>query len=324
MAQFLPRAFETSHPETDQKRSSTGKASNPLLNALEAIRSNPIARRFEIGDILFAQFKCPEQDEPIGIWTQTDHFVHVLNGETTWKMDSGTWSAEAGQTVFFKKGVYILPEHSGDDICLQLYFIPDAFVRETVMEVAADLSVVSEPVDSREQAIRVKNDIGLSAFFQAMTVYFMGKEEMSEVLLKLKLKELLASILVGQSNPKLSAYFRSIAASDAPSISAIMEMNFCHNLSLEDFAQLSHRSLSSFKREFRKHYGTSPGKWLLERRLERSASLLQSTGMSVTEIMFECGFEDLSHFSRAFKEKFGRSPNTYRQLIHGRTFQQNL
>jgi AraC family transcriptional regulator, exoenzyme S synthesis regulatory protein ExsA len=321
MAQFVPTAAQTSQPETDRNASVIIKTPNPMLNALEVIRSNPIARRFEIGEMLFAQFSCPGEDESVGIWAQTDHFVHVLSGNMTWKLASGTWFAEAGQTVFFKKGVYILPVHSDsrDDLCVQFYFIPDAFVRESVIEVAAELQAVSEPVDSREQAIRVNNDIGLSAFFQAMTVYFAGKEEMSEVLLKLKLKELLISILVGKSNPKLSAYFRSLAISDAPSIAAIMEMNFCHNLSLDNFAQLCHCSLSSFKREFRKHYGTSPGKWLLERRLERSASLLQSTGMSVTEIMFECGFEDLSHFSRAFKEKFGLSPNTYRRVSQAKT-----
>jgi AraC-like DNA-binding protein len=80
---------------------------------------------------------------------------------------------------------------------------------------------------------------------------------------------------------------------------------------------LRHRSLSSFKREFHKHYGVPPGRWLLERRLERSASLLQTTGMSVTEIMFDCGFEDPSHFSRAFKEKFGQEPSVYRRACSG-------
>jgi AraC-like DNA-binding protein len=75
---------------------------------------------------------------------------------------------------------------------------------------------------------------------------------------------------------------------------------------------MCHRSLSTFKREFRKHYGVSPGRWLLDRRLEHSASLLLTTEMSVTEVMLECGFEDLSHFSRAFKEKFGQAPSAYR------------
>src|SRR5262249_50400853 len=115
-------------------------------------------------------------------------------------------------------------------------------------------------------------------------------------------------------NPALCAYLQSVAASAAPSLPAIMEANYHHNLALAEFAQMCHRSLSSFKRDFRTHYGTSPGKWLLERRLERSLSLLQATRLSVTEVMLECGFEELSHFSRAFKDRFGRPPSAYRTL----------
>ena len=276
-----------------------------MMNALEILRANPVARRFEIGELIFAQFDCPSQDESIGVWAQTDFLIHVLDAEASWKTSTGIVSAKAGQSMFFKKGVYILPQHNENTLCVQLFFIPDTFVRETVMELAEDLPVVSEPVDSREVAIRVNHDVALSAFFQAMTVYFAGAEKPPESLLKLKLRELLTSILVSESNQTLSAYFRSLAASDAPPIATIMEMNFRHNLPLEAFAQMCHRSLSSFKREFRKHYGVSPGRWLLDRRLEHSASLLLTTEMSVTDVMLECGFEDLSHFSRAFKEKFG-------------------
>jgi AraC-like DNA-binding protein len=295
-----------------------------MLNALESIRENPVAKRFDIGDLIFAQFNCPTQEESIGIWAETDFLIHVLNAEATWKTSTGIVSAKAGQSMFFKKGVYILPQHNEETLCLQLFFIPDAFVRETVMELAEDLPVVSAPVDSREVAIRVTHDVALSAFFQAMTVYFAGDEQPPETLLKLKLRELLTSILVSESNRTLSAYFRSLAASDAPPIAAIMEMNFRHNLPLEAFAQMCHRSLSTFKREFRKHYGVSPGRWLLDRRLEHSASLLQTTEMSVTEVMLECGFEDLSHFSRAFKEKFSQAPSAYRGVCSVNGSAQNM
>ena len=125
--------------------------------------------------------------------------------------------------VFFKKGVKIIPEHRGDDICLQLFFIPDAFVRQTVMELAADLPPLaagSVPLDAHEMTIRVNNDTALSAFIQAMTIYFRADEKPPEALLKLKLKELLTSILVSQSNQPLSAYLRYIAACDAPTVYA--------------------------------------------------------------------------------------------------------
>jgi AraC family transcriptional regulator, exoenzyme S synthesis regulatory protein ExsA len=284
----------------------------PMLNALESIRSVPGGKRFEIGELLFAQFSCPT-DEPVGIWAQSDYMIHVLSGIMPWKDSNGTWSAGAGQTIYFKKGVKIVSGHHKDDSCLQLFVIPDAFIRETVREFAADLPQLPPPAETREMTIPVNNDTALLAFFQTMTIYFAADEIPPEALLKLKFKELLTGILLGQNNRKLSAYLRYIATCDAPPIEAIMEMNFCHNLPLETFAQISHRSLSSFKREFRKQYGTSPGKWLLERRLEHSAKLLQTTEMSVTEIMLECGFEDLSHFSKAFKEKFGQSPSLYRE-----------
>jgi AraC-like DNA-binding protein len=283
-----------------------------MLSALDAIRSDPSAKIFEVGGLAFAQFTCRAQED-FGIWTQTDHLVHVLSGKSTWKIRGGICCASAGESLFFKKGAYIVPPHLEEQPCIELFFIPDSFVKETVLEFASDLPAVSQSVDWRELTIPVKNDLGLTAFFEAMTIYFADREKPAEALLRLKLKELLASILVGKSNPDLAAYLRSIAASDAPAIPAIMENNFQHNLSISEFARMCNRSVSSFKREFQKYYATSPGKWLLERRLQHSATLLQSTGMSVTEVALHCGFEDLSHFSKAFKEKYGHSPSSYRK-----------
>ena len=100
---------------------------------------------------------------------------------------------------------------------------------------------------------------------------------------------------------------------DAPSVAEIMEMNFRFNLSLEEYASLCHRSLSTFKRDFQTHFEESPGKWLLQKRLDYSAALIRNSKMNMTEIAFESGFEDVSHFSRVFKERFNVSPMSYRQ-----------
>jgi AraC family transcriptional regulator, exoenzyme S synthesis regulatory protein ExsA len=94
-----------------------------------------------------------------------------------------------------------------------------------------------------------------------------------------------------------------------------MEANFRYNLSLEEYAKLCHRSLSSFKREFQAHFQESPGKWLLQKRLDYSAALLRGSRMNVTEVAFESGFEDVSHYSRVFKERFGIPPMAYRQNL---------
>jgi AraC-like DNA-binding protein len=284
-------------------------------NAFEVVRSMPKARCFGLGELRFAQFACPPQERAITLWAHTDHLIHVLTATSNWQTGVGTtWSASAGQTLFFKKGAYSAPPHVEPDLCLLVFFIPDAFVRETVRELASLLAPMPEPIESGAPAIRVHNDVMLSTFIHAMTEYFSANEEPPEPLLRLKLKELVTSILVGQHNRALAAYFRSVAACEAPAIAPIMEANFCHNLPLDAFARMCHRSLSSFKRDFRKHYGITPGRWLLERRLDCSANLLRTTPLSVTEIMMECGFEDPAHFSRAFKARHGRSPRGYRSF----------
>ena len=96
-----------------------------------------------------------------------------------------------------------------------------------------------------------------------------------------------------------------------------MEENYCFNLKLEQFAQLCNRSLSAFKRDFQKLYNTTPGKWLLEKRLNHAMHLLTNNGRTVSEASYESGFENQSHFSRVFREHFGYPPASAKQKITG-------
>jgi AraC-like DNA-binding protein len=194
-----------------------------------------------------------------------------------------------------------------------VFFVSDNFIRDVVRELSGQLSGRHAGNALDKGAMIVNGDVTLAAYFQSMLAYFTATAKPAETLLTLKLKELIVSILLGGSNPELAAYFQSLLKSDAPPLSQIMEANFCYNLALEDFAKLSHRSLSTFKRDFRKYYNQSPGKWLLQKRLEYSAVLLKNSALNVSQAAFDSGFEDLSHFSRAFKEKFGVSPANYRK-----------
>jgi AraC family transcriptional regulator, exoenzyme S synthesis regulatory protein ExsA len=287
-----------------------------MLNIFEALRDYPGVRRFHIGDLLFAEVTCPVADGWSSQWAHVDHLVHVLTGRKTLRACNEQWVARPGDTFFIKKGAYLSHFDQDSDMCLLVFFIPDEFVREVVKEVMKRDRVAVESQEGRRASmIRVNNDMTLQAFLQAMGVFFAGKEDPPELVLRLKLKELIASILVSAQNRELAAYFQRVATLTMPSIPAIMEQNYCHNLPLEAFARMCHRSVSSFKRDFCQIYGTSPGRWLLERRLERAAHLLRSTAMSITEIVFECGFESASHFCRAFKGKFGLSPGVFRGQV---------
>jgi len=288
------------------------------LNLPDQISGNPHFRQLTVADVLFAEYSCPLEDERVGIWTHTDYLIHVISGKKTWHTTSGSWTAAAGQTLFFKKGAAIIEQFFDEQFCLLALFIPDSFVREVVRDLADELRPNPEAVDQRAPAIDVKEESFLTAYFESMRPYLSLDGEPPTPLLRLKAKELVTGVLVSEVNRPLAAYLQSQAGYSAPSLSDIMETNFRYSLSIQDFSRLCHRSLSSFKRDFQKHYGEAPGKWLLRRRLEYSAMLLKSADMNVTQIMFESGFEDSSHFSRAFRSKFGMSPTAYRSTAMGR------
>lgn len=84
------------------------------------------------------------------------------------------------------------------------------------------------------------------------------------------------------------------------------------DISIEELAQKCHRSLTSFKKEFRKHYYEPPHKWFIRQRLMHSRLLLISTNKSISEIGIECNFPNTSHFIKLFKKEYGMTPAIYR------------
>lgn len=91
-------------------------------------------------------------------------------------------------------------------------------------------------------------------------------------------------------------------------LSDFMERNFKFNMSMEKFGYLTGRSLSTFRRDFKKIFNKNPQKWLTEKRLELAHYELSEKRGKPSEVYYEVGFENLSHFSYAFKKYYGYSP----------------
>lgn len=70
-------------------------------------------------------------------------------------------------------------------------------------------------------------------------------------------------------------------------------------------------------RDFPKYFNCSLGDYIRKLRVERSLSLISCRGMDLTQIAFECGFSDQSHFTRCFKALNGLNPSQYRKILLG-------
>jgi AraC-like DNA-binding protein len=95
-------------------------------------------------------------------------------------------------------------------------------------------------------------------------------------------------------------------------IEKVMSENFLYNLKVKEFAKLCGRSLSAFKRDFKRIYNTSPSKWIKSKRLEHAKTLLIESELNINQICYDCGFINSSHFIRSFKEKYNLPPHQFR------------
>ncbi len=81
------------------------------------------------------------------------------------------------------------------------------------------------------------------------------------------------------------------------------------NITLEELANNYGTSLSSFQRLFKRKLGVSPHKWIKDQRLHHSRFQMQYTQKPISQIYLDLGYEDLAHFSKEFKKKFGYNPS---------------
>lgn len=101
-------------------------------------------------------------------------------------------------------------------------------------------------------------------------------------------------------------------------LATFMEKNFMFNMPLEKFGYLTGRSLTTFKRDFQKIYNTTPQRWLTQKRLELAYHHLTEKKQRPVDVYLETGFENLSHFSYAFKKQFGLPPTALIERITDR------
>jgi len=91
-----------------------------------------------------------------------------------------------------------------------------------------------------------------------------------------------------------------------------IDNNYDKKLNLDFLSKIGFISKYHMLRLFKRYYGMTPRQYLIDKRIEKSKELLK-TGMSVTEVCFEVGFESLGSFSTLFKGKTKKSPSQYQK-----------
>lgn len=167
--------------------------------------------------------------------------------------------------------------------------------------------IPSEACRSKASLVKFpENRVDVRSLFESVIPYFDAGVQPSEEVLKLKMIEGVYAIL--NTDESLYASLFDFVEPWKIDIVEFMEQNYMNDLSMEDMAYYTGRSLATFKRDFKKVSELSPQKWLIRRRLEAAHKMISSGARRVTDACFDVGFKNLSHFSKVYKELYGVAP----------------
>jgi len=169
----------------------------------------------------------------------------------------------------------------------------------------------AKKMENGNTAVRMEQNQLLDSYVTSMVLYFDKPHLATEEIMSVKLQELVL-ILYNSGNAYVNYILSSLYVAEKLEFEKVIEANLYNNLSIPELAHLTHRSESTFKREFKKLYNTSPAKFFKDKRLQKSVELLRQGILSVSEIAWDCGFENAAHFSTSFSDKYGKSPKAYR------------
>ena len=284
------------------------------INYYERAKSKPETfNQLKCKELLFLHYKCPGLERLLGKWSQHNYILYVLTGKLAYHTPANSWLLTSGNAVFIKKGAGIMEKFFEKPLCIMTFFIPDSYLNTFTRENYACVEKCYSNGANPDLIIPLEVTEIMKAYFESLIPYFTAEKNPSEDLLELKFRELLLNIITNPANKELNGYLRSLLSSKAEQLQQVMEANCLFNLSVEDYAKLCNRSLSSFKRDFHAVYKTNPGHWLLAKKLNYSSHLLLTTDKTINDISVESGFENSTHYSKAFKKRFGLSPMQFRQ-----------
>lgn len=157
-------------------------------------------------------------------------------------------------------------------------------------------------------AIEITENKFLKSFVESLLPYVNEPDKFSKQLAQIKTVEAIELLLTSDS--KMKQILFDLSDPHKIDIEKFVNQNFLFNIPIAEFARLTGRSLSTFKRDFKKVFNDTPEKWLRNRRLEEAKYLIAQKGIKPSDVYYSVGFENFSHFSTAFKQRFGLNAST--------------
>lgn len=158
----------------------------------------------------------------------------------------------------------------------------------------------------------IANHSIINHFIDSLSFYFENPDLVNAELLILKIRELILLLLQTKNAATIAELIANLFSPRQAGLKDVIQHHLYADFSMNELAQLAGLSLSSFKRAFQNIYQDTPANYLRTKKMEKAIELLKQSDYSISEICFQIGFNDTSHFTKAFKKHTQQSPLAFR------------
>ena len=233
-------------------------------------------------------------------------FSYILSGTSEVYHDGKTHHFKEGDFRFIRRNQLSrfikVPSPGGEYRSISIYID-----YETLKSVSEEFDLHMAQPYQGENILHIKPNDLLTYYFDSLGPYMTSTQGTRDALTSLKVRE--AILILVEINPELKDALFDFNEPGKIDLEEYMNKHFQYNVSLDRFAYLTGRSLSTFHRDFKRIFNTTPGRWLLKKRLNEAYYQIRTKGQKATDVYLQVGFEDLSHFSTSFKKAFGMAPS---------------
>ncbi|KFE97804.1 AraC family transcriptional regulator [Chryseobacterium formosense] len=242
-------------------------------------------------------------------------FLYMLEGEMQYRLDDEKINLPGKHSLFQncinsdKQISNESPDHSNEIIIINFHLdiLKKIYDRELPLLLTSQKNIVSN--QSIEQ---INNDFLIQKYIEGLLFYFENPTLVNEDILVLKLKEIILLLSQTQNVKAIQIILSQLFSPTTYTFRQIIEAHLFSQITIEELAKYNNLSVSSFKREFAKLYNDTPANYIKTKKLEKAAELLSVSHERISDIAFECGFNDLANFTRSFTEKYTISPTKFR------------
>jgi AraC-like DNA-binding protein len=272
--------------------------------------------------MIFMEYKAKYITEDIKLSCYEDKFFksevifdhHML----IWFISGETKIVQAEGTYLFKAGdIFLIPRNQ---LATIINYPKDGLPHKTVvMHLTADklrdfyAGLEAKPKAPAFHKIHCYNNHPLLESCLTSLIPYFEMKDLPANIASLKITEAIS--ILRAIDPKIDDVLANFEEPGKIDLMSYMEKNFMFNMPMEKFGYLTGRSLTTFKRDFKKAFNTTPQKWLTQKRLELAHFHFVDQKKKPIDVCYEVGFENLSHFSYAFKKQFGYAPT---ELLAGK------